>query len=94
LRNPIGLAWEPGSGALWTVDNARDEIGSDLVPDYLTSVVRDGFDGWPYSYFGAHVDERVEPGNPGPRRDGSRSRLRARPAHGIAWPRLGWRATC
>jgi glucose/arabinose dehydrogenase len=65
LRNPNGLAWEPGSGALWTVVNERDEIGSDLVPDYLTSVVRDGFYGWPYSYFGAHVDERVEPGNPG-----------------------------
>jgi glucose/arabinose dehydrogenase len=64
LRNPNGLAWEPGSGALWTVVNERDEIGSDLVPDYLTSVVRDGFYGWPYSYFGANVDERVEPGNP------------------------------
>jgi glucose/arabinose dehydrogenase len=64
LRNPNGLAWEPSSGALWTVVNERDEIGSDLVPDYLTSVVRDGFYGWPYSYFGANVDERVEPGNP------------------------------
>jgi glucose/arabinose dehydrogenase len=63
LRNPNGLAWEPGSGALWTVVNERDEIGSDLVPDYLTSVVRDGFYGWPYS-FGANVDERVEPSNP------------------------------
>jgi glucose/arabinose dehydrogenase len=65
LRNPNGLAWEPGSGVLWTVVNERDEIGSDLVPDYLTSVVRDGFYGWPYSYFGANVDERVEPSNPG-----------------------------
>ena len=63
LRNPNGLAWEPTSGALWTVVNERDEIGSDLVPDYLTSVVRDGFYGWPYSYFGANVDERVEPRN-------------------------------
>jgi glucose/arabinose dehydrogenase len=61
LRNPNGLAWEPQTGALWTVVNERDEIGSDLVPDYLTSVVRGGFYGWPYSYFGAHVDERVAP---------------------------------
>ena len=61
LRNPNGLAWEPQTGALWTVVNERDEIGSDLVPDYLTSVVRGGFYGWPYSYFGAHVDERVPP---------------------------------
>jgi glucose/arabinose dehydrogenase len=64
LRNPNGLDWEAETGALWTVVNERDEIGSDLVPDYLTSVVRGGFYGWPYSYFGAHVDERVEPGNP------------------------------
>ena len=64
LRNPNGLAWEPQTGALWTVVNERDELGSDLVPDYLTSVVRGGFYGWPYSYFGAHVDERVEPPNP------------------------------
>ncbi|HUQ52957.1 MAG TPA: sorbosone dehydrogenase family protein, partial [Gammaproteobacteria bacterium] len=64
LRNPNGLAWEPRTGALWTVVNERDEIGSDLVPDYLTSVVRDGFYGWPYSYFGGNVDRRVEPGNP------------------------------
>ncbi len=64
LRNPNGLAWEPASGALWTVVNERDEIGSDLVPDYPTSVVRDGFYGWPYSYFGANIDERVEPRNP------------------------------
>jgi glucose/arabinose dehydrogenase len=61
LRNPNGLAWEPQTGALWTVVNERDEIGSDLVPDYLTSVVRGGFYGWPYSYFGVHVDERVPP---------------------------------
>jgi glucose/arabinose dehydrogenase len=65
LRNPNGLAWEPQTGALWTVVNERDELGSDLVPDYLTSVSRGAFYGWPYSYFGAHVDERVEPGNPG-----------------------------
>jgi glucose/arabinose dehydrogenase len=63
LRNPNGLAWEPQTGALWTVVNERDEIGSDLVPDYLTSVTPGGFYGWPYSYFGSHVDERVEPKN-------------------------------
>jgi len=64
LRNPNGLAWEPASGALWTVVNERDELGSDLVPDYLTSVKDGGFYGWPYSYFGQHVDERVQPPRP------------------------------
>ena len=64
LRNPNGLAWQPDTGALWTVVNERDEIGSDLVPDYLTSVHEGGFYGWPYSYFGAHVDERVQPQRP------------------------------
>ncbi len=64
LRNPNGMAWEPDSGALWTVVNERDELGSDLVPDYLTSVKRGGFYGWPYSYFGSHVDERVSPARP------------------------------
>jgi glucose/arabinose dehydrogenase len=64
LRNPNGLAWEPQTGALWTVVNERDEIGSDLVPDYLTSVVDGGFYGWPYSYYGQHVDERVQPQRP------------------------------
>ena len=64
LRNPNGLVWEPGSGTLWTVVNERDEIGNDLVPDYLTSVKDGGFYGWPYSYFGQHVDERVEPPRP------------------------------
>jgi glucose/arabinose dehydrogenase len=61
LRNPNGLAWEPSSGALWVVVNERDELGSDLVPDYLTSVRDNGFYGWPYSYYGQHVDERVKP---------------------------------
>ena len=61
LRNPNGMAWEPRSGALWTSVNERDELGSDLVPDYLTSVKDGGFYGWPYSYFGAHVDTRVQP---------------------------------
>jgi glucose/arabinose dehydrogenase len=65
LRNPNGLAWEPLSGMLWTVVNERDEIGSDLVPDYLTSVTENGFYGWPYSYYGQHVDHRVQPQNPG-----------------------------
>ncbi|MGV3590545.1 MAG: PQQ-dependent sugar dehydrogenase, partial [Gammaproteobacteria bacterium] len=64
LRNPNGMAWQPDTGMLWTVVNERDEIGSDLVPDYLTSVVEDGFYGWPYSYYGQHVDERVEPQRP------------------------------
>ncbi|MDO8771739.1 MAG: sorbosone dehydrogenase family protein [Burkholderiaceae bacterium] len=64
LRNPNGLAWEPRSGMLWTVVNERDELGSDLVPDYMTSVRDGGFYGWPYSYFGQHVDERVQPQQP------------------------------
>lgn len=64
LRNPNGLAWEPDSGALWTAVNERDEIGSDLVPDYITSVKDGGFYGWPWSYYGQHVDERVQPANP------------------------------
>ena len=64
LRNPNGLAWEPQSGALWTAVNERDEIGSDLVPDYITSVQDGAFYGWPFSYYGQHVDVRVEPQNP------------------------------
>jgi glucose/arabinose dehydrogenase len=64
LRNPNGMAWEPKSGALWAVANERDELGNDLVPDYLTSVKRDTFYGWPYSYFGQHVDTRVDPPRP------------------------------
>ncbi len=64
LRNPNGMALEPVTGALWTVANERDEIGSDLVPDYLTSVRDGGFYGWPYSYYGSHVDERVKPQRP------------------------------
>jgi len=61
LRNPNGLAWEPDSGALWTVVNERDELGSDLVPDYMTALRDGAFYGWPYSYYGQHVDERVSP---------------------------------
>ncbi|WP_413705416.1 PQQ-dependent sugar dehydrogenase [Pseudomonas sp. Pseusp16] len=64
LRNPNGMAWEPRSGALWTAVNERDEIGSDLVPDYITSVKDGAFYGWPFSYYGQHVDIRVEPQNP------------------------------
>ncbi|MFC5414252.1 PQQ-dependent sugar dehydrogenase [Dongia soli] len=64
LRNPNGLAWHKDSGALWTVVNERDELGSDLVPDYLTHVQEGGFYGWPYSYWGQHVDDRVEPQRP------------------------------
>jgi glucose/arabinose dehydrogenase len=63
MRNPNGLAWEPASGALWTVVNERDELGSDLVPDYLTHVDEGAFYGWPWSYWGQHVDNRV-PSNP------------------------------
>ncbi|HZY15267.1 MAG TPA: sorbosone dehydrogenase family protein, partial [Ramlibacter sp.] len=64
LRNPVGLAFEPQTGALWTVVNERDELGSDLVPDYLTSVREGAFYGWPWSYWGAHVDARVQPARP------------------------------
>ena len=64
LRNPNGLAWEPVTGALWTAVNERDELGSDLVPDYMTAVRDGGFYGWPYSYFGQHVDARVQPPQP------------------------------
>ena len=64
LRNPVGLAWEPETGVLWTVVNERDELGSDLVPDYLTSVKEYGFYGWPFSYWGQHIDDRVTPQRP------------------------------
>ena len=64
MRNPVGLAWEPTRRALWTVVNERDALGSDLVPDYLTSVTDGAFYGWPYSYFGHHVDPRVKPPRP------------------------------
>ncbi|HGM5588474.1 TPA: sorbosone dehydrogenase family protein [Pseudomonas putida] len=64
LRNPTALTIQPQTGQLWTVVNERDELGPDLVPDYLTSVREGGFYGWPYSYWGQHVDERVRPQNP------------------------------
>jgi glucose/arabinose dehydrogenase len=64
LRNPNGLNFYPGSNVLWTVVNERDELGNNLVPDYLTSVHKGGFYGWPYSYYGQHVDPRVHPQRP------------------------------
>jgi glucose/arabinose dehydrogenase len=64
LRNPVGLAWEPVTGQLWTAVNERDELGNDLVPDYMTSVSDGGFYGWPWSYYGQTVDRRVKPENP------------------------------
>jgi len=64
MRNPNGMAWEPTTGALWAVANERDELGNDLVPDYLTSVHDGAFYGWPYSYYGQHVDARVAPPRP------------------------------
>ena len=64
LRNPNGMDWQPQTGALWTAVNERDELGNDLVPDYITSVREGAFYGWPYSYYGQHVDERAEPQRP------------------------------
>jgi glucose/arabinose dehydrogenase len=64
LRNPNGPSWQPQSGALWVTVNERDELGDDLVPDYMTSVKDGGFYGWPYSYYGQHVDVRVDPPRP------------------------------
>lgn len=63
LRNPNGMAWQPQSGALWTAVNERDELGSDLVPDYMTAVKDGAFYGWPFSYYGQHVDVRAQPQN-------------------------------
>jgi glucose/arabinose dehydrogenase len=64
IRNPTGLGFEPNTGKLWAVANERDEIGPNLVPDYLTSVRENAFYGWPYSYYGQHVDVRVQPQRP------------------------------
>ena len=64
LRNPVGMDFEPRTGNLWTVVNERDELGGDLVPDYLTSVLAGAFYGWPYSYYGGHLDPRVQPQRP------------------------------
>jgi glucose/arabinose dehydrogenase len=84
LRNPVGMAWEPATNTLWAAVNERDELGNDLVPDYMTSVRDGGFYGWPYSYYGQHVDERVKPA----RGQGDCARLRAGLAHRVAGPRL------
>ncbi len=64
LRNPVGMAWEAQTGRLWTVVNERDELGGDLVPDYLSAVHEGAFYGWPYSWYGSHVDSRVQPPRP------------------------------
>ena len=64
LRNPVGMGWAPGTKTLWTVVNERDELGDDLVPDYLTSVRQGGFYGWPYTYYGDHEDTRVKEPRP------------------------------
>jgi glucose/arabinose dehydrogenase len=64
LRNPVGMAWNPQSGMLWTSVNERDELGNDLVPDYMTSVKEGAFYGWPYSYYGKNVDTRITPARP------------------------------
>lgn len=64
LRNPIGMAWEPKSGTLWTVVNERDGLGPDLVPDFLARVEFGGFYGWPWNYWGGYEDRRVQPGRP------------------------------
>ena len=64
IRNPNGPSWQPQSGALWVAVNERDELGNDLVPDYMTSVTDGAFFGWPYSYFGKHIDDRVSPQRP------------------------------
>ncbi|MEO8406430.1 MAG: sorbosone dehydrogenase family protein [Chitinophagaceae bacterium] len=64
LRNPVGMDWEPVTGALWTAVNERDNLGDELVPDYITSVKDGGFYGWPYSYFGQHEDPRMKGQHP------------------------------
>ena len=64
LRNPVGMAWEPESDRLWVVVNERDELGNDLVPDYMTAVKDGGFYGWPFSYYGNHLDPRIKQQDP------------------------------
>ena len=80
------MAWEPTTGALWTAVNERDELGSDLVPDYMTSVQDGGFYGWPYSYYGQHVDDAGQAAAARPGGAGDRARLRAGAAHRLAGP--------
>jgi glucose/arabinose dehydrogenase len=64
LRNPVGLAWEPQSKALWVAVNERDDLGDHVPPDYMTALHDGGFYGWPFSYYGQHIDDRVKPQNP------------------------------
>ena len=84
LRNPNGMDWEQQSGSLWTAVNERDELGSDLVPDYMTAVQDGAFYGWPYSYYGQHVDTRVTPPAPRSRRSCRCAGLRTRHAYRVA----------
>ena len=90
LRNPVGLAWEPHTGVLWTVVNERDGLGDETPPDYLTSVRDGGFYGWPYCYWGQTVDDRV-PQDPADGRQGHHAGLRAGRAHRVARPLLAAR---
>ena len=87
LRNPVGLAWEPATGALWTVVNERDGLGDETPPDYLTSVGDGGFYGWPYCYWGRTVDDRV-PQDPALVATALHAGLRARRPHRLARPLL------
>ena len=86
LRNPVGMDWEPETGAMWTAVNERDELGDELVPDYITSVRDGGFYGWPYAYFG--TDRRPAPCRPaaGSGREIDRSRSGGGLAHRVARP--------
>jgi hypothetical protein len=88
LRNPVGLAWQPDSGVLWTVVNERDGLGDETPPDYLTSVRDGGFYGWPYCYWGRTVDDRVQPQDPARVAQAITPGLRARRAHRVARPVL------
>ncbi len=88
LRNPVGLAWQPDTGKLWVAVNERDEIGSDLVPDYMTALVPGGFYGWPWSWYGGHVDARVQP----PRPDLVARAIKPDYALGPHTASLGWRS--
>ena len=90
LRNPVGLAWEPATNALWTVVNERDGLGDETPPDYLTSVQDGGFYGWPYCYWGRTVDDRV-PQDPALVATARTPGLRARRPYRLARARLGAR---
>jgi glucose/arabinose dehydrogenase len=86
LRNPVGLAWEPRTGTLWTAVNERDGLGDETPPDYLTSVRDGGFYGWPYCYWGQTVDDRV-PQDPAAVAKGHHAGLRAGRAHRVSMHR-------